>query len=82
MNDISKDKAKGTRLKPVYFAFGQEKKAAIEKAEAWVNGMKVILKSNLIFKKPLAVTQESDLNRLDELIEQDVDALMDTARSP
>ena len=76
MNDISKDKAKGTRLKPVYFAPGQEKNAAIEKADAWVNGMKGILKSDIIFKSPLAVTQEEELNRLDELIEQDVDALM------
>ena len=70
------NKAKGTRLKPVYFAFGQEKETAQEKAEAWVGGMKGILESDVAFKAPLTLTQESDLNRLDELIEQDVDALM------
>ena len=73
---MTKEKADGTRLKPVYFAFGQEKETAQEKAEAWMDAMKGILASDVAFKAPLALTQESDLNRLDELIEPDVDALM------
>jgi hypothetical protein len=36
---MNQDKVTGTRLKPVYFAFGQEKETAQEKSVAWVAGM-------------------------------------------
>ena len=76
MNNKSKNGAEGTRLEPVYFAFGQENQEAREKAEAWVDGMKGILKSDVAFKKPLTITEESHLSKLDEGISHDVDALI------
>lgn len=80
MNIEEKNKAIAI-LKPIYLAFGQEEEKATEKGKRWVDEMKGILKSDVTFKGTLPITKESDLRRLDEPVERDVDVLMLSAES-
>jgi len=76
MKDELKNKVNGTRLKPIYFAFGKQKEEAEKEAKRWIDKMKELLKADITFKEAYLPTKESELNSLNEQILHDVDALI------